>query len=901
MPEWTADLRARLSGLGLTAAREAEIIEELSQHLDDRYEELRASGSSDADARRLALEDLSEREALAQRMRALSQTHSPAPIVHGQPSKRRMHGLWEDLRYAGRTMRKQPGFTALVVLTLGLGSAVNATVFTIVNALVLRPLPFADSERIVQLNVRNVDNAENPISELSYPDYLEWQTARRTFEQMVATDERPVDISGDQRSAAVAAAAYVSWNTFSLVGQRPEMGRDFTEGDDRNGAPPVVMISGTLWRVRYGSDPAILGRTVRVNGIPSTIVGVMPQDVGFPYRAEIWLPLAALPESERTSRATRIIDGFGRLRREATIEQATTELSGITASLAERYPETNRKTAPLVARFALDARFVRVLVALLGAVGFVLLIACANVANLLLARSADRSRDITLRLALGASRWRIVRQLLVEGLVLAGAGGLCGFALAQPGLQMFRNLPAESAPPSWVQFTMDVRVFAYLVALCVGSALLCSLLPAWQASRPGLVTTLNDVSRGTTGSRSRRRWMGTLVVAQVALALVLLTGAALMMQNLLGLLRTDIGIESADLTQMTLDLRRRGDNEARRLLLLDQLEDRLASNPGVSAALVSEAPLGGAAVRRLRLEGQASSEPASLPVVSLIGVGRNYFDVVRTLVIEGRTLTPDEVRRAADLVVVNERLARMHFQDGSAIGKRILVIDPGTPATTAGDTRWMTVVGVVGNVRQRRLPTGEFDPVVYRPYQVDSAQTMAVVARSTSGPTTAAAFVSEQVRSLDADLPLLPATTVDEALTRQLWPQRLFGSMFAAFASIAMVLATCGLYGVTAYAVSRRTREIGVRVALGADTRAVWWTIAGSTLRQLAIGLALGTAGAAGVATILPAMLVGTGGGANLLAFTVVAVVLVVAGITASALPARRALRLDPTIALQSE
>ena len=243
----------------------------------------------------------------------------------------------------------------------------------------------------------------------------------------------------------------------------------------------------------------------------------------------------------------------------------------------------------------------------------------------------------------------------------------------------------------------------------------------------------------------------------------------------------------------------------------------------------------------------------------------------------------------------------MHFQDGSAVGKRILLLNPNESADTASDTRWMTIVGVVGNVRQRRLPSGEFDPVVYRSYAADSPQTMEVMARSTSGPSIAAAFVGEQVRSLDADMPLLPAMTVDEALARQLWPQRLFGSMFAAFASIAMLLATCGLYGVTAFAVSRRTREIGVRVALGADTRAVWWAITGTTLRQLAIGLVLGAAGAAATATILPAMLVGTGGGANLLAFTAVAVVLVAAGVAASALPARRALRLDPTIALQSE
>jgi putative ABC transport system permease protein len=286
--------------------------------------------------------------------------------------------------------------------------------------------------------------------------------------------------------------------------------------------------------------------------------------------------------------------------------------------------------------------------------------------------------------------------------------------------------------------------------------------------------------------------------------------------------------------------------------------------------------------------------------VSLLTIGQHYFDVVGAPLLAGRTLTPDEVRQATDRVVVNDRFARMYFPDDSALGKRIILLDQSASTNPGGDTRWMTIVGVVGNIRQRRLPSGEFDPVVYSSYVAGSPRTMEVVARSASGPSAAATFVGEQLRTLDADLPLLPAMTVDDALTQQLWPQRVFGSMFAAFASIAMLLATCGLYGVTAYAVSRRAREIGVRVALGADTRAVWWAIAGTTLRQLAIGLALGAAGAAALATILPAMLVGTGG-TSLPAFVGVAIVLIAAGLLASALPARRALRLDPTIALQAE
>ncbi len=660
------------------------------------------------------------------------------------------------------------------------------------------------------------------------------------------------------------------------------------------------MLSANLWRSRYGADSAVLGSTVRVNGVPSTIIGVMPPDVGFPDRSAIWLPISALPAAQRTSRNARIFDGLGRLRPGVTIDQAIDELTGITASLAARYPDTNARIVPRVTTFGIAAQFVAVTYALLGAVGFVLLIACANVANLLLARSADRARDVTLRLALGASRWRIVRQLLVEGLLLATAGGLCGFALAQPGLQLLRNLPAESAPPSWVQFTMDPRVFAYVIALCVGSALVCSLLPAWQVSRPALVATMNDAARSSTGGRSRRRWMGTLVVAQVALALVLLTGAALMMQNLLGQLRIDVGVDTGSLTTMAFNLRQRDYDAGQRLRLFGQLEERLSSSSGISAALVSNAPLQGAVVRRLRIEGQPAAEPGALPVVSAIEIGQRYFDVVGASVIAGRQLTGDDGRPGSDGVVVNERFASMHFQDGSAIGKRITLLDQRAPANTTDEAHWMTIVGIVSNIRQRRPPSNEFDPIVYQSYESTVPQAMEIIARSPLGPSAAAAFAAAQVRAIDADLPIAPAITVDDALTQQLWPQRLFGSMFAAFASIAMLLATCGLYGVTSYAVSRRTREIGVRVALGADTRAVWWAIAGTTLRQLVIGLAIGTAGAAAVATFLPAMLVGTGG-AHVPAFVGVAIVLIAAGLLASALPARRALRLDPTIALQAE
>jgi predicted permease len=694
-------------------------------------------------------------------------------------------------------------------------------------------------------------------------------------------------------------AAYVSWNTFSMLGQRPALGRDFGEADDREGALPVVILGSSLWLTRYGSDPSIVGTTIRIGGVPSTVIGVMPAGFGFPDNSELWLPLITLPQRERASRSSRVLDVLGRIRPGVSAGQATTELAGITASLAARYPDTNRSTAPIVEPLGIAPAIVAAVLALLGAVGFVQLIACANVANLLLARAADRSRDVTLRLALGASRWRIVRQLIVESLVLAGAGGLLGLTLWYPAIQVFRNLPANSAPPYFVQFTMDGVVVSYFALMCVGSALVCGLVPAWHASRTNLVATLSDAGRGSSGSRSRRRWTGAFVIAQVAAALVLLTGAALMMQNLASLVRIDTGVETETLMQMAFEVRRTDDTPERRVTFFKQLEERLGSSPGVRAALTSNAPMTGSRVRRLHLDGHPAAKVDALPRVSVVLVGQRYFDVVGARLIEGRVFGAQGLE-GGDGVVVNERFARMHFQSEPVIGKRLRLIDEDAPAGAAGEATWKTIVGVVSNVLQLSMSSGDFDPVVYTPYEEDPPQFMQVLARAESGPAAAAAFVREQMRALDPDLPLFGMTTVDELVKSRQWLQRLFGSMFAVFAAIAMVLATCGLYAVTAYAVSRRTREIGVRVALGADARSVWWAVTGTTLRQLAVGLALGMAGAAGVATILPAFLVGAGR-PNVFAFIGVAAVLVAAGVAATAVPARRALRLDPVAALQSE
>jgi predicted permease len=807
-----------------------------------------------------------------------------------------------DVRHALRMVRRSPVVAAVVIATLAIGIAVNALVFTIVNAAVLRPLPFEDPDQIVRLSV-TTGNARNPTADLSYLDLQDWQQARRTFEHIAAADDRMVDLSGDQQPPDRVEASLMSWNLLPLLRVPPALGRGFIPADELPGAPLVAIVSADLWRARYGADPDVLGRSIRIDGAPATIVGVMPPGFGFPNRGQLLVPAGrALPAAQLTTRDARTLNVVGRLRPGITIDQAQAELAGITTALADRHPDTNRNVAPRIEPARIAAELVAVVTVLLAAVGFVLLIACANVANVLLARAADRSREVTLRLAIGAGRWRVMRQLLAESLVLVLAGGAAGFALSYAGLQMFlANLPPEAAPPSWIQFTPDGVVFAYVAAICLGSTLVCGLVPAWQVSRQDLVAALNDTGRTTSGNRSQRRWTGAFVVAQVALALVLITGAALMVRNLAGLLRIDAGVDTDGLLQTGFILQRSEYTPERRLLFFDALEERLSSASGIDAALVSNPPMAGGLARSVRLDAQPVADSRERPVVSLLQVGRRYFDVLGAPLLAGRVLADGSARQPVDSVVVNERFAQMYFQTRSAIGARIRLGQPGSTDNSEGV--WMTIVGVIGNVRQQMLPSGEFDPVVYAAYHASVAEpprTMQVIGRSALGAGIVTSVVRDHVQALDPDLPLFPVSTIGQALARYFWPQRVFGSMLTVFAGIAVLLAAGGLYGVASYAVARRTREIGVRMALGADARRVWWSVSGATLRQLVVGLVLGTAGSAAVATLLPSMLVGTSG-ADPLMFAAMAVLLVLVGLAASAVPVRRAMRLDPLAVLRAE
>ena len=810
--------------------------------------------------------------------------------------------LWSDITHGCRLLLKDRGFTLAAVLTLSLGIAVNMVVFTLVNGALLRDLPFEHPDRIVELRVFHRDRPQAPTDGASYLDVQDWRAAVTTFDGLGAASEQTMNVSDESHPAERFEGAFVSANAFALVGVPPILGRDFRADDDRPGATPVVMLGEDLWRSRYASDPNIVGRAIRVNGAPSVVIGVMPDGFGFPVTAEMWQPLAMLAAEDRNDRNGRFLFAFGRLRPGITIDQATADLGRVMASLAARHADTNRQTEPRISlyRVGVGGPIRALFAALLGAVTFVLLIACANVANLLLARAAGRSREVTVRMSMGASRWRIVRQLLVESLLLAAIAGVCGLGLSVIGVRVFWANAVDSHPPYWLRFPLDIRVFLYLAAVCLGTSVLFGLLPALQTARTSLVEVLNDSGRAATGGRQGRRWSSALIVGQVALTLVLLSGAMAVVQSIVSLSRVEAGVDTSRLLRMRIDLPSSSyATPEQRIALYRRLEERLAARGRMQAALANVPPLSGGRLRDIEVSGQpAGSARAQATQVT---IGAQYFATIGTRPLRGREFGAGEGEAGRGAAIVNERFASMFFPGTGAIGQRILIADP----VGRGDQRrageWMTIVGVAQNVRQRTTAQNlEFDPVVYVPYASDVVWNMNVLVRTDGDLAAAAAGLRADVAAIDPDLPLFDVRTVDDLLYFQRWGQRVFGTMFGLVAALALVMAALGLYAVTAYSVAQRTREFGVRVALGASTVHVAWLVARQTSLQVLIGVALGTTGAVAVSGLLPAILSASRAGDP--AFLVM-VILFVIGVAAAAclVPTRRAIKVDPVAALRND
>lgn len=818
-------------------------------------------------------------------------------------------GLWEDARFAGRLLLKDKWFTLVAAVALALGIGVNATVFTFVNAVLIRGLPIADPDRTMAIDSYN--RVRNNGLGVSYLDYRDWRESTKAFDAFGAYSGTTANLSDEGQPPERYNGAYVSFNTFSVLGTPPVAGRDFVPDDDKTGAPSVALIGHKVWVNRYGSNPSVVGKTVRINDIPTTIVGVLPEGFQFPFNTDVWLPLHQMNGLEAQKRNARPLNLFGHLAPGVTRDQAQSELITISRRLEAENPDTNKDIQARVQTFNEQQNggpIRTVFLSLMGAVAFVLLIACANVANLLLSRATNRAREISVRVSLGASRWRVVRQLLMESVMLSVIAGLAGLGIAMIGIRLFDRATQDVGRPYWIQFTMDGTVFAFFALVCLGTGIIFGLAPALHAAKTDVNEVLKEGGRSGTAGVRARRLTGALMIAELTLTVVLLAGAGFMMRNFLTMYRLDLGIETSHLSTMALALpERKYSTLEHRLAFYERLQERLKSNPRVeNVTVTSNIPLQGGFLRKLEVDGKPLDQGQQAPNVTMLTVDPRYFKTMGMPLQRGRDFTDEDGMTGRETAVINQRFAALHFPNEDPIGRRItLSIDLQGGAAPQGGiplSITATVVGIVPNLRQRDFQLPDPDPIAYLPFRTDPRGFMNLVVRSAGDPALMTPILREEVRAVDADLPLFNIRTLDDALAQARWPFRIFGSMFAIFALIALALSAVGLYAVTAYAVSQRTQEIGVRMALGAQSNEVAWLFLRRSLSQLGIGLTLGAMGAFGVGTLFSQtqLLIQNQAGDPITIGGISLLLAIVAG-AACFVPAKRATRLDPLIALRRD
>ena len=813
-----------------------------------------------------------------------------------------------NLRLGIRRLLKDRGVSAAAICALALALAAVNTIFTLANGIFLRPLPFAAPDRIVLLGTTRIVESNRFDIGLSYADWQEWRAATRTLESVAVFDETSVTLADDRVAPERLIGSLVSANTFATIGRQPLIGRDFTAADDLPGAAPVALLGYRVWVVRYKSDPQVIGRSVRVNGRPATIVGVMPPGFAFPQNVEFWQPLAALPEAKRAGHNERQLEGLARMRPGVSREQVFQDLAATAAAIASREPATSAGVTPLVRDFReRSVGRVRMVFTAFGlAVTFVLLIACANVANLLLARGLDRAREMSIRLSMGASRARLVGQLLVESAVLGVAAGVLGLVLSIAGVTAFvRALANAGDVPYWIDFSIDWRVLLFLVGLSLAASIVFGLAPALQASRAALAVVVADAGRSFTRGPRSRVLHGGLVVVQVALSLVLLAAAGLTLRDLRAQVHVDTGLDSAGVTTARLLLPdgRYATPDARAAFYA-RLDARLASFPAGRAVVASYPPTDGGERRSVGVDGQAP--PALRPQIlgqaaaagslgtSALAIGPRYFASLARGLVRGREFSDDD---AVGVAIVNERFARLFFGDADPLGRSISMRIRGERDEPPAR---FTVVGVAPNIRQRPTPDRDFDPVVYLPHTAWPQPFATILVRSNAGAGVVTGALRETIRGLDPDLPLYEVRSLAAVIDANRWEGRLLSAVFSLVALLALTLATVGVYAVTAFAVSNRTREIGVRMALGARAHHVYLLVTRGAAAQIAAGLALGLVGALAARGVLGSILREIDPAD---AVTLALVPALLAGVTmvACLVPARRAVAVDPARALRTD
>jgi predicted permease len=803
-----------------------------------------------------------------------------------------MDSILYDLRYAARSLRRSPGFLAIAVLCLALGVGVNTAMFSMVNGILLRPLPFEDAGRVVSLQSTNERRA---ITEggLTYADLDDFGGAG-VFAELGGLSTRSFTLTGGEEAERVQGAS-VTTNLFGLLGVAPQVGRRFTAEEAAPfGFERVVLLSDGLWRRRFGADPGIVGRPVHINDRELTVIGVMPAQFRFPETEELWVPLGSADAEDRVA---RWIWGIGRLRPDVTLSVARERLAVTAARLAEAHPDSHRGWGVNLLSYRdaiVDAPAKRLVLLLLGAVGFVLLIACANVANLMLARAADRDLEIAVRAALGASRGRVVRQLLTESMLVAGAGALLGLLLAVWTVDVIpRMIPEDLA--YWIDVGVDRGVLAYAAALAIVTALLFGTVPALQASRTNLHGNLKQGGRGGADTRSRSRFRSVLVAGEIALSMVLLVGAALLVQSFLRLQSADPGFATDQMLSMRIALAGdRYDPVAAKAMFHQQAADRLSALNGVRGAVVTSAiPAddGGVAVSVVA-EGDVRSE-AEAVMATLYSSTTGLFETLDAPLVAGRGFTRAEaVDTSASVVMVGRSLAERLWPGQDAIGRRLRI----------ADDEWLTVIGIAPDVQYQEFgeTTLQDRMQLHFPAGPLNRRFMAVLLRAEGDPASITRAARAELRALDPLLAPFDILTMRERRRVTIWPQRLFGTLFGVFGGIALALALSGVYGVMAYTVARRRREIGVRMALGARPLDVMSLVLSRGARLAFIGIVIGVAAALPLVRLLGGIIWGVEA-TDIPTFVTAPIALTAAALLASWLPARRAARVDPMAALRSE
>ena len=864
---------------------------EVRFHVDQLMKDYVAEGLSNAEARRRVRMDFG----------GVSQIEDACRDV------RPMHwlsGLGQDVRIAFRILGRNPAFAVAAVLTLGLGIAANTTVFTVANALLLRGLPFPDASQIV--SVYEFDRLQGTSSRrigISYPDFVDIKAQNGSFSDLAMYDIGAYNISDEVTAPERVEGSRITPNLFSSIGHQPSLGRTFITGEDRPGAEPVAIISDRLWQSRYGRAPNIVGREIRVNAVVHTIVGLMPEGLNFPVRSDLWLPLT--PSTEPADRGVRGgADVVGRLGEGVSIDQARADLRAIAERLRDEYPDTNDEIdvtlVPLRERYG-DRNDGIVLTALFGAAGFVLLIACANLAGLMLARALRRTRETATRIAVGASRWRVLRPFLLEGLILSLLGGGLGLGLATGSMRWIAGELAGVGLPYWTDFSFDYRVFLHLAAVCILTGLFVGIAPALQMIRTDVQARVNDGAPGAGTSRTFSLLASPLVAGEIALTLVLLVGAGLMIRSYLEFQSRTTGIDTESMLTARLILPEATYPDASdRIRFSEELLNGLRDQPDIGpVTLASHAPFAGT-LRRTVIR-----DEIELNAVPVLAVATGYFDATGIGIERGRGFIQGDGTPGSDVAVVSEQFASRQWPGEDAVGERLQIGD-GPEALS------LTVVGIANSLfepRPDRSPVANggnrVAPGIYVPYRQEPVSSVVVIASRPLATDSAVRMLRATAQNLDPDLPLFGVRTVDEYLWLLGTGNRGLGALFSAFALTALVMSLVGIYGVTAYGLSQRSHEIGVRMALGATGRSVLWLVARRGILQSAIGLTFGMAGAWAVSRVIWSRLMSgipdPVSSMDTLTFMVVPILLATTTVTACLSSARRAAKADPAIILRAD